>query len=137
MVLEVFSSDETRGSQCRRFGVQCWVNDHKRCAAPFCLAVLRISGRRAACAETTPGTSSCRRSCQHLALAWGSMSITAHWWPERTAATARFRAMVVFPAPPFWEMTAMVFMMARFRGDLMACQHSCMLTCQHDYMPAG
>src|SRR6202022_1132315 len=63
----------------------------------------------AGCADTTTGLAEERRSFQAVALACGSRSMmtAVRFW--RSAATARWTASVVFPAPPFCEMMAIVF----------------------------
>ena len=69
--------------------------------------------RRAAWADTTAGEGLLRLSDQLAAEACGSRSKRAVFMPRRSAATARWMATVVLPAPPFWLIMAMVFMLAR------------------------
>ena len=56
----------------------------------------------------TSGRSASRRLAQRLAEACGSMSIIADAWTERSNATARHRATVVLPVPPFCAISAIV-----------------------------
>ena len=58
----------------------------------------------------TTGSSAWRRSAQLAAEACGSRSITAVLRPLAAKATAKCRATVVLPAPPFWLMSATVCM---------------------------
>src|SRR3954469_7331023 len=76
-------------------------------------AVLRTCPRRAGGIATTAGVSAALVSFQKAALAWGSRSKTAAERPLCSAATASAVASVVFPTPPFWEMTATVRMTIR------------------------
>lgn len=57
------------------------------------------------------GASPCRLSPHPAALAWGSRSMIAAGSPAASAAVARCKARVVFPAPPFWLTMAIVFIL--------------------------
>ena len=63
---------------------------------------------RLACAESTTGASIVLLSDHFAAEACGSRSMIVVLF-SLAAATAKCNAMVVFPEPPFWLMTAIVF----------------------------
>src|SRR5581483_3245849 len=90
--------------------------------APCAAAVSSTCANRATGVATTAGVSAVRRSFQLVALAWGSRSITATALPAALAATAKWTASVVFPAPPFCEMIAIVFMCTNLHEELFTCQ---------------
>src|SRR6266849_1421060 len=75
-------------------------------AARAALAVSSAWASRDGWTDTTAGFSARLKSRQAVAEACGSRSTTA---APSAAATARCRANVVFPVPPFWLMTAIVF----------------------------
>ena len=79
-------------------------------AAPWLLAVARASARRGAWAEATAGYSASRMCAQVAAEACGSRSMMTAGFAASWKATARLSASVVFPAPPFCEMKAIVRM---------------------------
>ena len=70
------------------------------CAA----VVVRAPGRRAGCTASTSGVSAARRALHLQAVAWESMSSTTAVRLACSTATARVRASVVFPLPPFCAM---------------------------------
>ena len=82
-------------------------------SADWAAACSSRPGNRAAWAETTAGEGLPRLSDQLEADACGSRSKRAVFMPRCSAATARWMAMVVLPAPPFWLIMAIVFMFAR------------------------
>jgi hypothetical protein len=71
-------------------------------SAPLDSAAFNAGARRLACADTTAGFSSFRRSFHLDAVACGSRSMTATVCPAAAAATASPSATVVLPVPPFW-----------------------------------
>ena len=84
---------------------------------------------RLAWAEMTTGSSASRRSAQLAAEACGSRSMIAVLRPLLAKATARCRATVVLPAPPFWLMSATVCMAVAL-GWYMHCR----LACKHAWL---
>ena len=77
---------------------------------PACCICRSSWRRRLAWADRTTGSSAARRSAHLAADAWGSRSSTAVLRPAVLDATARCRARVVLPEPPFWLMTDTTFM---------------------------
>ena len=68
---------------------------------PLSRAAFRRWVRREGGAVATAGAAAARVSCQNDALACGSRSKTAVFFPSASAATAKAVARVVFPTPPF------------------------------------
>src|SRR3954467_12801623 len=79
-------------------------------STPPSRALCNALGNRAGCASIMMGVSALRRSPHLQAVACGSRSMTTAVLPDCCAATARDRARVVFPVPPFCAIRAIVFM---------------------------
>src|ERR1019366_7727636 len=78
-------------------------------SASFARACSSSLGKRGACAGTTAGIVVSRRSPHTVEFARGSRSKIAVASPCASAATAKFTAKVVFPAPPFSLTMASIF----------------------------
>ncbi len=96
---------------------------------PFCLAASMISGRRAACVETTTGASSWRKSCQLLgASLWIDVN-DGTLMPGTRRSDGEVDRQGRLAGAPFLGNDRDGF--HGLHSFMMDCQHDYMLTCQH------
>ena len=81
-----------------------------------------LRGSRVCDAQSmTSGALPLRHWLHWLAVACGSVSTISETWPAAWPAPARWIARVVFPAPPFWLIIAIVGMFAPLHVHMFTC----------------